>query len=273
MKWFAQGMLLIGVFLGGGETLCGADADDGGSRAEVEMQSPEALREKVREMDGVIAIRDRQIADLKRAFEEMTDSFRVRVLELERKDGTELLNVAIEARDEAVNRIDALIREREVLEAERDEVQQTAEKRYAALVAERDALQQRVVALEDEIDALKAEAGGSLTAQADNDAEVLRLQTALFNAQMANEKERFVLAYNLGTLYKTAGRYQQAESEYLKALTLNERDAALHYNLGILYDDHLRNTPKARHHYERFLQLAPNDRDAPQVVRWLADLK
>ena len=103
--------------------------------------------------------------------------------------------------------------------------------------------------------------------------EVSRLEAALRIAQRENEQERFLLAYNSGSLFMAAGRYDRAETELLKALSVRDDDAPLHYNLGVLYDEHLRQPVKARRHYERFLELAPNDRDAPMVMQWLRELR
>jgi tetratricopeptide (TPR) repeat protein len=103
--------------------------------------------------------------------------------------------------------------------------------------------------------------------------EIARLEAALEAAQTANERERFLLAYNSGSLFLAAGRHDRAEQEFLKALAIREDDAPLHYNMGILYDSHLRQPAKARVHYERFLELAPNDRDAPLVMQWLRELR
>ncbi len=103
--------------------------------------------------------------------------------------------------------------------------------------------------------------------------EVSRLEAALDVTKRDNERERFLLAYNSGSLFMAAGRHQRAEEELLKALSIREDDAALHYNLGVLYDEHLRQPSRARRHYERFLELAPNDRDAPVVMQWLRELR
>jgi tetratricopeptide (TPR) repeat protein len=167
---------------------------------------------------------------------------------------------AVEA-DAAVADPDAAIASRDAVVAERD-----------AAVAERDAARERIVALDAELVAMRTQRDAIRAAAGERDAEVTRLQNALASAQAANAQERFALAYNLGNIYKAARQYTRAETEFLKALKMNPDDAALHYNLGILYDDNLDNGQKARQHYERFLELAPNDPDAPNVVMWLKDL-
>ena len=49
-------------------------------------------------------------------------------------------------------------------------------------------------------------------------------------------------------------------------------DLSVHYNLGILYDDDLDDKQKARAHYEKFLELGANERDAAKVREWLLSL-
>ncbi len=75
--------------------------------------------------------------------------------------------------------------------------------------------------------------------------------------------------YNMGCVYKASRQYERAEKEFLKALEIKPDDAAVHYNLGILYDDDLGRKKSARKHYTRFIELAPDDRDVLQVREWL----
>ena len=89
----------------------------------------------------------------------------------------------------------------------------------------------------------------------------------------STRKERLILAYNTGCIYKAGRQYDKAESEFLKALELDPDDPGVHYNLGILYDDSLGDAKKAKYHYKRFLALSPNDKDAPNVVEWMNALK
>jgi tetratricopeptide (TPR) repeat protein len=138
-----------------------------------------------------------------------------------------------------------------------------------AAVAARDAARERIATLEAELIEARAQRDAIRAADV---AEISRLENALASAKAANAEERFALAYNLGNIYKAARQYPRAETEFLKAMEMNPDDAALHYNLGILYDDNLENGQKARQHYERFLELAPNDPDAPNVVKWLKEL-
>jgi len=230
--------------------------------------------------DGV----DRRIADLKSAFEEITDSFRQRAVDLEQKGAK-----AVTERDAALAARDAALAVRDTVQAERDaavDEHRAAVAERDAAVAERDAVrvqaarsretlkaQEALLAEQDaELAALRAAQAGNDGVLKARDEEIARLRQALVAAQHANARERFALAYNLGNIYKAARQYDRAEAQFVKALEMNADDPALHYNLGILYDDNLGNARKARQHYERFLQLAPNDPDAPNVVKWLKEL-
>ena len=104
------------------------------------------------------------------------------------------------------------------------------------------------------------------------DAEIANLQVELTRTQESTLRDRLTLAYNLACIYKAAREYTKAETEFMKALELAPDDPGVHYNLGILYDDNLDNSRKALVHYQRFLELAPHDTDAPKVIEWMSSL-
>lgn len=81
--------------------------------------------------------------------------------------------------------------------------------------------------------------------------------------------ERGLSRYDRGCAYMLDGEYRRAEKEFLRELRENGSAPDLHFNLGILYDDHLHRPAKARQHYRLFLRLAPRDEDAPRVREWL----
>jgi tetratricopeptide (TPR) repeat protein len=103
--------------------------------------------------------------------------------------------------------------------------------------------------------------------------EIAQLKVMLAQTQESTQKDRLILAYNIGCIYKAGRQYTQSEGEFLKALGIAPDDPGTHYNLGMLYDDNLGNAKKASHHYQRFLELAPNDADAPNVVEWMKALQ
>jgi len=66
---------------------------------------------------------------------------------------------------------------------------------------------------------------------------------------------------------------KEAERLYGEALKRTPKDALIHYNLGALYSDYLKNPEKAIYHYRRYLDLNPRARDAAQVRSWLVELE
>jgi tetratricopeptide (TPR) repeat protein len=115
---------------------------------------------------------------------------------------------------------------------------------------------------------------------------------------------QFATAYfNLGAVYSMQGRHARAEEAYLRALemrpdnvdarynlalvyynanqpiaAIEQLNAALrqqpdhapaHYLLGLIYDRRMESPARAARHYRRYLELAPDSRNAPAVRRWL----
>lgn len=103
-------------------------------------------------------------------------------------------------------------------------------------------------------------------------AEIVRLRQALASQELRHQLELQRSYYNMGCVYKAARQFDRAEAEFLRALAIKPDDAGVHYNLGILYDDDLHRKDKARLHYQKFLELAPDDRDAASVQEWLSAL-
>lgn len=102
--------------------------------------------------------------------------------------------------------------------------------------------------------------------------ELERLKDIVRRILKPNRRERAAMHYNMGCVYRSAGHFRKAEEAFMSALAINPHDAGVHYNLGILYDDDLDLPKKARRHYELFVSLAPNDKDAGQVYEWLTAL-
>lgn len=69
------------------------------------------------------------------------------------------------------------------------------------------------------------------------------------------------------------GKYREAEKLYRRALDRTPEDPALHFNLGILYQEGLRSPTKAVVHFRKYLELAPTARDADQVRAWINELE
>lgn len=102
--------------------------------------------------------------------------------------------------------------------------------------------------------------------------EVERLKGIVRKIQEASRRESLVFHYNMAAIYRASVMYKKSEEEYLKALAIEPNDAGVHYNLAILYDDNFKDKKKAKLHYQRFLELAPEDPDAPKVREWIVSI-
>lgn len=65
--------------------------------------------------------------------------------------------------------------------------------------------------------------------------------------------------------------YEEAAKEFEKALYEKGDDPDIHYNIAILYDDHLHVHKKAVEHYKKYLELAPESQDTAAVRGWLQE--
>jgi len=79
--------------------------------------------------------------------------------------------------------------------------------------------------------------------------------------------------YNMAIVYAKEGKYREAEAEYRAALDIDPADADIHYNLGILYDDDLKQPDRAAIHYDRYLKLRPDAPDVDAVNEWLMRIR
>lgn len=69
-------------------------------------------------------------------------------------------------------------------------------------------------------------------------------------------------AIDQGGKREKAGAFQEAIRSYEFALDGTEKTAELHYKIAFIYDDKLKNPVGAIHHYNRYLELAPDGRRA-----------
>jgi len=75
----------------------------------------------------------------------------------------------------------------------------------------------------------------------------------------------------LGIAYRQAGLFTKAREAYERAIELDAGYAAPQLNLAILLDLYLADRARAAEWYQRSAVLLPGD--APQINKWLADLK
>ena len=86
-------------------------------------------------------------------------------------------------------------------------------------------------------------------------------------------RENAEMHYNLGTIFLQNKRYKEAIKEYERVLELQPNDPDTHYNLGILYDDFLKDREKALYHYQKYIAVNPKAPDAKRVETYLLSLE
>lgn len=100
--------------------------------------------------------------------------------------------------------------------------------------------------------------------------EAFPRELASLNAKMERlAKENGLLHYNLGVIYTEKELYDEAIVEFEKALEVRPDDAYAHYNLGIIYSQYEINERKAVEHFQKYLKVAPNDKDADLARRYV----
>ena len=83
------------------------------------------------------------------------------------------------------------------------------------------------------------------------------------------KKDKATFLYNLGVTQATYGLYPEAAGLFEQVLLLNPNDAGAHYNLGILYEEHLNQIKKGIAHYQEFLRLSKDEEKRFQVRNWI----
>src|SRR5512135_1149572 len=78
---------------------------------------------------------------------------------------------------------------------------------------------------------------------------------------------------DMGTCYRNVRKPDLAVAEYRKALDIDPRHLNALKNLGVVYADDLQDKAQAAKAFEKFLELAPNDPDAPQIRQIVQQLK
>ena len=96
-----------------------------------------------------------------------------------------------------------------------------------------------------------------------------RAQAAIDAALRLNPEHPAALNQQ-GMLFRRNGKFIEAEAAYLKAVTASPDYALAHYNLGVLNELYLQRLDVALQHFERYQELAGNDK---QVEKWIVDLK
>lgn len=77
----------------------------------------------------------------------------------------------------------------------------------------------------------------------------------------------------LGAAQRRAGQFTDAEQSYRRAIDADAGYAPAYYNLAILYELYSQRPDLALDYYQRYLALAADDAGAPEVEKWVTDLK
>ena len=86
-------------------------------------------------------------------------------------------------------------------------------------------------------------------------------------------RENADMHYNLGTIFLHNKQYREAIQEYERVLELRPNDPETHYNLGVLYDDYLKDREKALHHYQKYMAINPRAPDAKKIESYILSLE
>ena len=103
------------------------------------------------------------------------------------------------------------------------------------------------------------------------------LNKALNELSEANKKNKRLqdevadMHYNLGVILTEQNKFSPAIAEFKKVLELKPNDKESHYNLAIIYDEHLKDNQKALEHYRAYLKIAPEGNDSQKVRKWVID--
>jgi tetratricopeptide (TPR) repeat protein len=97
-----------------------------------------------------------------------------------------------------------------------------------------------------------------------NDAE------AAFRAAVKLTPGNPVASDELGIVERKLGQFTDAEAAYLRAISAEPNYAPAHLNLGVLYDLYMAEPQKALDQYERYLEIAGENK---QIAGWVVELR
>ncbi|HET9607871.1 MAG TPA: tetratricopeptide repeat protein, partial [Nitrospira sp.] len=71
---------------------------------------------------------------------------------------------------------------------------------------------------------------------------------------------------NLGVIYTSMNKLEEAEQEYEKAVALKPDYAEAHYNLGVFYELHRKDMPRALAQYHKYRNLGGRDDRVERII-------
>jgi tetratricopeptide (TPR) repeat protein len=93
---------------------------------------------------------------------------------------------------------------------------------------------------------------------------------AAFKAALKSTPANAVADDELGIVERKLGKFTEAEAAYLDAISAEPNYAPAHLNLGVLYDLYLAEPQKALEQFERYLEIAGENK---QVAGWVIELR
>jgi tetratricopeptide (TPR) repeat protein len=93
---------------------------------------------------------------------------------------------------------------------------------------------------------------------------------AAFKAALQVSPTSAIAGDELGIVERKLGKFAEAEAAYLRAIAAEPNYAAAHLNLGVLYDLYLVEPQKALEQFERYIEIAGENK---QVSGWVIELR
>jgi tetratricopeptide (TPR) repeat protein len=93
---------------------------------------------------------------------------------------------------------------------------------------------------------------------------------AAFKAALEHNPNNAVAGNELGIVERRLGKFAEAESAYQRTIAAEPNYAPAHLNLGVLYDLYLAQPQKALDEFERYIEIAGENK---QVAGWVIELR
>jgi tetratricopeptide (TPR) repeat protein len=93
---------------------------------------------------------------------------------------------------------------------------------------------------------------------------------AAFKAALEQKPSDVVAGNELGIALRRLGKFTEAEAAYQRTIAAEPNYAPAHLNLGVLYDLYLAQPQKALEEFERYLEIAGENK---QVAGWVVELR
>lgn len=167
---------------------------------------------------------------------------------------------------------------RRVVQVKEDEARKRAKeisdltKKTAVLENTEDKLITELEAKSGTVTNLRAERESLLEINADLAQQVEELPKKFEDMAKQNNlllRETADMHYNMGVFFTQNRNYTRALSEFERALEFNPENAKVHYNLGYLYADQLKEHDRAMYHFRRYITIEPQSEKAESVRDYL----